>query len=163
MNHSWRTKNVVAICQAMRETDDYSACPVLADALDDAGCDDVDLLSSLRSFRDTCRLQRLVAIVYSKETEEAVRKIEKFAESLGHRAFSQEGDDYGEVVPVSYERLMRVGDRWTAPDQLYPEYTTEYGSSDLRDRHEYDFGELWEPYLVITGRQGKGNPFCCSC
>lgn len=163
MNHSWRTKNVVAICQAMRETDDYSACPVLADALDDAGCDDVDLLSSLRSFRDTCRLQRLVAIVYSKETEEAVRQIEKFAESLGCRAFSEEGDDYGERVPVTYERLMRVGDRWTNSSSQWIDYTTERGSDDLRDGGMYDFDKLWSAYRAITGRQGSGNPFSCTC
>lgn len=163
MNPSWRTKNVVAICHAMRETEDYSACPVLADALDDAGCDDVELLASLRSFRDACQLQRLVAIVYSSETEEAVRQIEKFAEQLGERAFCEEGDGYGERVPVTYERLMRVGDRWTAPDQPYPDYTTERGSDSLRDGWGYDFSHLWEPYRVITGRVGSGNPFSCSC
>jgi hypothetical protein len=161
MKPEWRTPSVVAIAQAMRETEDYRACPVLADALDDAGCEDATMLERLRSPIPAWEAQRWVALVYSSTTEAAVRQVEEVGEELGPRAFSQEGDGYGAEVPVTYERLMRIGERWTASDSEWPDYTTEYGADNLQNWG--DLKQFWEAYEVITGRRGEGNPFSCSC
>jgi hypothetical protein len=45
---AWRTDTAVALAQQMYESRDFSPAPVLADALQDAGCDHDDLLNHLR-------------------------------------------------------------------------------------------------------------------
>ncbi|MFO0803011.1 MAG: STAS domain-containing protein [Gemmataceae bacterium] len=44
----WRTRNVVGVAAHLRESGDFSAMPVLADALQDAGCDNSDILDHCR-------------------------------------------------------------------------------------------------------------------
>ena len=45
---SWRTATAVAIAKEMYDSRDFSAMPILADALQDAGCDNDDLLAHCR-------------------------------------------------------------------------------------------------------------------
>ncbi len=45
---SWRTEAVVAVARGMYESRDFAAMPVLADALDDAGCNHPDVLAHCR-------------------------------------------------------------------------------------------------------------------
>lgn len=45
---TWRTSSVVAIAETMYETRDFSPIPILADALEEAGCDIPELLSHCR-------------------------------------------------------------------------------------------------------------------
>lgn len=45
---AWRTDTAVAITSQMRVLRDYSAMPILADALQDAGCDDERVLAHCR-------------------------------------------------------------------------------------------------------------------
>jgi hypothetical protein len=44
----WRTDTVVALACQMDESRDFSAMPILADALQDAGCDNDDILTHCR-------------------------------------------------------------------------------------------------------------------
>lgn len=44
----WRTSHVIAIAKPMLDTGDFSAMPILADALQDAGCDESDVLNHCR-------------------------------------------------------------------------------------------------------------------
>ena len=44
----WRTDTAVALARTMYESRDFSAMPILADALQDAGCDNDDILSHCR-------------------------------------------------------------------------------------------------------------------
>ncbi len=44
----WRTSNAVAIARVMYESRDFGAMPILADALQDAGCDNEDILTHCR-------------------------------------------------------------------------------------------------------------------
>ena len=46
---AWRTSTVVGVASQARATGDYSGTPILADALQDAGCCDEELLAHLRS------------------------------------------------------------------------------------------------------------------
>ena len=48
---AWRTADAVGIARAMANTRDYSAAPILADALEDAGCDAAAILTHCRAER----------------------------------------------------------------------------------------------------------------
>lgn len=48
VNPSWLTSTAVAIARQMNESRDFSAMPILADALQDAGCDSPDILNHCR-------------------------------------------------------------------------------------------------------------------
>lgn len=45
---SWRTDTAIALAQQMYDAREFSAMPILADALQDAGCDNEDVLSHCR-------------------------------------------------------------------------------------------------------------------
>ncbi|HEY1186644.1 MAG TPA: hypothetical protein VGE74_03255 [Gemmata sp.] len=45
----WRTGTVTALAAQMYESRDFSAMPILADALQDAGCDNEDILTHCRA------------------------------------------------------------------------------------------------------------------
>jgi hypothetical protein len=45
---SWRTSTAVALASQMYESRDFAAMPILADALQDAGCDSADILDHCR-------------------------------------------------------------------------------------------------------------------
>jgi hypothetical protein len=44
----WRTSTAVALATQMYDSRDFSAMPILADALQDAGCDNTDILDHCR-------------------------------------------------------------------------------------------------------------------
>ena len=46
---AWRTSTAVALAKGMYESRDFGAMPILADALQDAGCDNEDVLNHCRS------------------------------------------------------------------------------------------------------------------
>lgn len=59
----WRTGTAVAIARQMTETQDFTAMPILADALQDAGCDHAEILEHCRgcdSHPDGCWVVDLV-------------------------------------------------------------------------------------------------------
>ncbi|WP_246524616.1 hypothetical protein [Gemmata palustris] len=45
---SWRTDTVLALASQMYKSREFSAMPILADALQDAGCDATDVLNHCR-------------------------------------------------------------------------------------------------------------------
>lgn len=48
LSPSWLTSTVVAIARGMYDARDFSAMPILADALQDAGCENADVLAHCR-------------------------------------------------------------------------------------------------------------------
>ena len=48
VDRAWLTSTVVALARGMYESCDYGAMPILADALQDAGCDSEDVLNHCR-------------------------------------------------------------------------------------------------------------------
>ena len=48
LDPAWLTSDVVALARGMYESRDFSAMPILADALQDAGCDNPDVLDHCR-------------------------------------------------------------------------------------------------------------------
>jgi hypothetical protein len=63
----WRTADAVTIARRAYETREFPALPVLADALEDAGCDDADMLARCRSEGPHARGCWLVDLVLAKE------------------------------------------------------------------------------------------------
>jgi hypothetical protein len=48
---SWRTDTAVSLARRMYESREFGAMPILADALQDAGCEDADILGHCRDPR----------------------------------------------------------------------------------------------------------------
>ena len=46
---AWRTSTVVALAREISESRDFNAMPILADALQDAGCDNAELMHHLQN------------------------------------------------------------------------------------------------------------------
>ncbi|MBP3956761.1 hypothetical protein J8F10_15925 [Gemmata sp. G18] len=64
---SWRTPTGGALASQMYESRDFSAMPILADALQDAGCDSADVLDHCRGPGPHVRGCRVVDLVPGKE------------------------------------------------------------------------------------------------
>ena len=64
---SWRTTTAVAIANHMYQTLEFGAMPILADALQDAGCDNDDVLDHCRSPGPHVRGCWVVDLVLGKE------------------------------------------------------------------------------------------------
>lgn len=64
----WRTSTVVALARQMDDAGDFSAVPILADALQDAGCDDDVMLTRCRAESGVhCRGNWVVDLVLGRE------------------------------------------------------------------------------------------------
>lgn len=147
----WRTPTVLSMCQQMRETRDYNALPILADALEDAGYDNADMLGKLRmvSRRNAKANEaaRLACLIEGGEYAEA-------AEWL---------DDLAAEMDVTYNALMEAADDWV----LHGNYTTQYGSQWWRDTLDSSRApSFWQRYEIVTGRKPESETdtfFSCSC
>lgn len=163
---NWRTDTVTQLCLAMRQTQDYSACPILADALQDAGFNDVaDAVSeSARSLivllqTETRRflLEAAVAQLYSDDGIEAVLWMMEFCAK----------------VEYDYETVLNAGRIVQAGGEPYKDkegYTWEASEMMVAD----DGGvsetqrEYWKHFRTITGLPVPEEientaPFECPC
>lgn len=64
---SWRTDTALSLAQQMYDSRDFGAMPILADALQDAGCEDEQILSHCRSETIHVRGCWVVDLVLGKE------------------------------------------------------------------------------------------------
>jgi hypothetical protein len=64
---AWRTDTAVVLAQQMYESRDFGAMPILADALQDAGCDSADVLDHCRGEGPHVRGCWVVDLVLGKE------------------------------------------------------------------------------------------------
>ena len=64
---AWRTDTAVSLATQMYDARDFSAMPILADALQDAGCDSDDLLNHCRGEGPHVRGCWVVDLVLGKE------------------------------------------------------------------------------------------------
>jgi hypothetical protein len=63
----WRTDTAVSLARTMYDSRDFSAMPILADALQDAGCDSPDILDHCRGPGPHVRGCWVVDLVLGKE------------------------------------------------------------------------------------------------
>jgi hypothetical protein len=66
INLAWLTSTVVALASQMYESRDFSAMPILADALQDVGCENEDILSHCRQPGEHVRGCWVVDLVLGK-------------------------------------------------------------------------------------------------
>jgi hypothetical protein len=67
LSPEWRTDTAVTLAQQMYESRDFSAMPILADVLQDAGCDSADTLAHCRGLGPHVRGCWVVDLVLEKE------------------------------------------------------------------------------------------------
>ena len=67
LHPAWLTSTVVALARQMYESRDFGAMPILADALQDAGCDNDDILNHCRGPGPHVRGCWVVDLVLGKE------------------------------------------------------------------------------------------------
>jgi hypothetical protein len=65
-NKKWRTDTVLSLARQMYESRDFTAMPILADALQDAGCNSADILDHCRGAGPHCRGCWVVDLVLGK-------------------------------------------------------------------------------------------------
>ena len=139
MNQQLRTTTVLALCRRMLDAREFDALPILADALQDAGCTDEKLLRQCRDAKlEPVPAERLVNLVYSDETAAAVRWLEKFARDVG----------YDDDPPMyRYEDIVEAG-RIAVADGGYCWGTDEGAEFFYEDDNRREFFRNWS---LVTG------------
>jgi hypothetical protein len=66
LNPAWRTSNVTALAQSIYDDRAFDRLPILADALEDAGCDNADILNHCRQPGEHVRGCWVVDLVLGK-------------------------------------------------------------------------------------------------
>jgi hypothetical protein len=154
----WRTTTVVELCQSMRETRDYSVTPILADALQDADYTDEEVLRQLRGTLARWQAERLVALIYSDQTADAVKWMDQFAEQLSSSySYSEDGRS-----TMTYEDLMAAARGYVEKRDSVTQDGGMHWQDTLSGREE----EFWQHYERVKGTQvddHQGHFFRCSC
>lgn len=153
INPQWRTSTVVSLCVSMRVIQTYEALPILADALQDAGCNDEGLLLALRSGTGTLRhweAEQLVARIYSRASEEAVKWLEDFAARV----------DY------DFEKVVTAGRVYVATGEPFVEgYNWDATNEMVKPA---TLARYWECFQLVTATQvdeskSADSAFTCPC
>ncbi len=150
----WRTEAVVGLARGVRETKSASRLPVLADALDDAGCSDAAILTACRAATTTDNEAVVLACkVLGGEYTDAVIELESIADRLD----------------LTVNGLMEAAERWeqTHDGEWGGEYTTQMGSEHWRDNFDSRVAaRFWTAWRTVTGqtpKDGTAQFFSCSC
>jgi hypothetical protein len=150
----------------MRETGEFYAAPTLADALQDAGCDDDVLLSGLRQPGvPKWMLEALVAQVHSDEAAAAVAALEAFAVSVGYtyaqvvegtRRYVTSGQQYG-----GDRSMDDYNAAWAAESAFRPPNYGVYADDPIQVSAFHTAFERVTGTTVPDKR--RRNPFTCPC
>jgi hypothetical protein len=161
----------------MRELQDFSALPILADALQEVDCDNVPLLNRLRDGPTVYDHNiRLVAYIMSDETRAALKWFDDFIEeyglgyyklSYGRSRWEWSLDEWRERSwwpNTDYDK----GFRETIQNAFDcdGEYLTFVGNA-ADSAQDTDKQEFWDNFEVLTGTKvsayARGASFSCSC
>lgn len=170
--------SIYAICARMREIQDFSALPILSDALQEANFPE-ELVNRCRNPPESWAEQtRLVAEVMGGEAWEAVLWIDEFCAELGapgeywwtEEDRKEHAHEYGDPPLLDYKRLVEVLRSNEGSDDSYVwklrnDWISFYGY-DTPDRCHVDRAKMWEMYYLATGRLDTGDHgsvFSCSC
>lgn len=168
MRPEWRTSTVVALCRRMLDARVYDALPVLADALQDAGCDDDQLLAACQDPDPTpIMAERLVNLVYSEETAGAVRWLEQFVRDINYPDYKDEGDEVGtpsDTDPHTYEYVIQAGHQGVGEGAMY--FGSDAGAEFFYDPDNRR--EFFRNWSLVTGvavpeATQEGISFSCAC
>ena len=144
------TSTVRALCNQMRKSRNYAATPILADALQDAGCDDDKALADMRNPNPPwcyrANRERLVCLTLGGDLAVAARRVEELALLTGQtyhvfmeaaEVYAEDGESTHVGVNEEYGRVPTEG--WAA---FWLDYALITGSDKLpaeRDRQHAFF------------------------
>jgi|GEM_PF-5240888 len=152
MNPQWRTTTVVALCRRMLDTRQFDTMPILADALQDAGCTDQSLLAQCQDAKlESVQVERLVNLVYSDETAAAVRWLEQFVRDINYRDYKDEDDEVGtpsDTDPHSYAGIIDMGHRGVDDGNMY--FGSDAGADFFRESDD-NRREFFHNWSLVTG------------
>lgn len=155
----WQTSTVVDLCQAMRQNNDYTTAPILADALEDSGCNLTELLEPMRSGTATrLELQRLVCYVIGGALAKAVKFMDGLVSKMGstctnyaqyeeqnkwmqknpnktRKDYYKYVDKFHQYENATYTLLMEAAEHWINTG----EHTTQIGKEDWRDMFSREY------------------------
>lgn len=78
IDHRWKTETVIGIAEAIRESKDFSVLPILADALQDAGCENRYILNHCRLIQQHDSECWVISAVFMPSNEERIKREEEF-------------------------------------------------------------------------------------
>jgi len=160
INPKWRTETVAALCRRMLDLRDFAALPILADALQEAGCTDVGLLTNCQ-YPNLARVdaERITNLLFSTETAVSVTWLDDFG---GYLEFDYRYDK--ENPREDYTRAIQIGhDALTSGSMNYSmNGSNTFGSN--RDK----IREYFVPWSRVTGvavlsEVRETVRVCCSC
>ncbi len=174
IDSKWRTATVLELCASMREAQNYSALPILADALQEAGCPEkAELLATLRgTVPPKVESQRLVALVYTEETAAAVEWMVQFVRSINYSdsdGYDEEKDEYinprpSDTEPHTFADVIGQGYEGKEGGKMY--FGSDAGAAYFRDSEE-NVREFYRNWALVTGERPPDDlnaiGFSCAC
>jgi hypothetical protein len=164
MNGEWRTSQVLALCRGMREEQNFALLPILADALEDAGCDDANLLIRLRdprAFGDYAASVLAVAevLLHREEYAHAVDRLGALSAEIGG---PQRGYDNPPGEQLGVGGMINAGHEYLKTGECVRMGCNEHYSDFLWEE------TFWQNYQTLTGAvipEGteRDGFFSCAC
>lgn len=163
----YRTPQSVGLCRTMREAQAFHGLPILADALEEAGCADADLLERLRTpHLSSGEARLLVGRCESEDTAAAVAAVEALSAAVG------DPDSYGSLTVAE---LLEAADAYVdAGEHCHMRNNERY-----KDVTCVEMRRFWAAYKLLSHRPeltthadswyNPGEPidddnfFSCSC
>jgi hypothetical protein len=109
---NWRTSTVVALARSIYECRDYGPMPLLADAIQDAGCENEDILNHCRSAGPHVRGYWVVDLVLRKNEYYLCSRSHHLAKPVhGARLFVLHGARFRRVVRSHFGRTCMKAQR----------------------------------------------------
>src|SRR5262249_16348612 len=146
---------------------DFSALPILADALQDADYPDGGVLKQLREPLEEWQAQRLVALLYSEESAAAIRWLEQFVRDINYGAYAQEKNEYIRKYdddPHTYAGIIEQGYNGKEGGDMY--FGSDAGADYFR-AGEDNVREFYRNWALATGEampEDLGDiGFSCAC
>lgn len=142
----------------MIDNREFDVLPILADAVQDAGCTNSKLLTRCQDPElKTVLAQRLINLVYSDETAAEVRWLEQFAQNIGHQ---------GEDIPTySYEQVIEIGHNCVSSGQMF--FWNDDGADFFRESvdNRREFFRNWSLVtgMVVPEADQERITFRCAC
>jgi hypothetical protein len=94
--------------------------------------------------------QRLVALIYSDQTAQAVRTIETMADDMGP-SWGYDDDTGPPTHPMDYTELMQAVQRW----QTTGHHTTQLGGQSWQDN--FNAKLFWPAFTLVTGEKPRAE------
>jgi hypothetical protein len=147
----------------------FDTMPILADALQDAGCADDKLLAQCQNPElESVQAERLVNLIYSEETAAAVRWLEQFVRDINYNDYKDENDEVGtpsDTEPHTYEYIIQSGRQGVEEGHMY--FGSDAGADFFRDGED-NVREFFRNWSLVTGvavpeEAREKITFSCAC